>query len=141
MVGLLGIVGLALANLIITPLLFRAMGWRGPYVALAQFVGFVAIGGAAVFLGVLPLWAGIALALTPAVTNVMGILYFYWLGQRALKGKMGKEQQWMAELVDANDEKFMESMQELGRMEMKEITVIADSKEELRQAAIERAED
>lgn len=141
MVGLLGIVALALANLIITPLLLKAIGWSGAYVKLAQFVGFVALGAVAVFLGVLPLWAGIALALTPAVTSVMAILYFYWLGQRALAGKMGQEQQWVAELVSADDEKFMESMNQISQMQMKEIFVIADSKEELRQTVIEEAED
>lgn len=141
MVGLLGIVALVLANLIITPILFGLMGWSAGTIGIVRAVGFFVIGFASVYLGILPLFAGIAIILLPAILGVMSMAYYYWLGRRALAGKMGQEQQWMAELVEADDEKFMRSMQQVGRMEMKEITVVADSKEELRQAVIERAEE
>jgi hypothetical protein len=102
---------------------------------------FTALAVASVYTGFTSVWAGIVIATAPLIVSGMGMLYFYWIGQRALAGKMGQEQQWIAELVDANDEKFMESMEALERMEVREVIVIADSKEELRQTIITRAQE
>jgi hypothetical protein len=102
---------------------------------------FTALAVASVYTGFTSVWAGIVIATAPLIVSGMGMLYFYWIGQRALAGKMGQEQQWIAELVDANDEKFMESMEALERMEVREAIVIADSKEELRQTIITRAQE
>jgi hypothetical protein len=102
---------------------------------------FTALAVASVYTGFTSVWAGIVIATAPLIISGMSMLYFYWIGQRALAGKMGQEQQWIAELVNANDEKFMESMEALERMEVREVIVIADSKEELRQTIITRAQE
>lgn len=107
--------------------------------ALLRVPAFIALGAVAVYTGFASLWGGIIIALSPFIVGLMTLLYFYWLGRRALAGKMGKKQQWMAEMVRDDNEPFIEAMESLDRMEMKEITVVADSKQELKELAIDRA--
>ena len=104
-----------------------------------RVLAFVSLGAATVYTGFAPLWAGVLIALAPVFGALVGVLYFYWLGRRALTGKMGEEQQWMAEFINENDEEFMHAMAQINRMEAKELFVLAEDKEELRELALERA--
>jgi hypothetical protein len=104
-----------------------------------RVLAFVSLGAATVYTGFAPLWAGVLIALAPVFGALATVLYFYWLGRRALAGKMGEEQQWMAEFINENDEEFMHAMAQINRMEAKELFVLAEDKEELRELALERA--
>jgi len=104
-----------------------------------RVLAFVSLGAATVYTGFAPLWAGVLIALAPVFGALATVLYFYWLGRRALSGKMGEEQQWMAEFINENDEEFMHAMAQINRMEAKELFVLAEDKEELRELALERA--
>jgi len=106
-----------------------------------RVLAFVSLGAAIVYTGFAPLWAGVLIALAPVFGALVGVLYFYWLGRRALAGKMGEEQQWMAEFINENDEEFMHAMAQINRMEAKELFVLAEDKEELRELALERASE
>lgn len=104
-----------------------------------RVLAFVSLGAATVYTGFAPLWAGVLIALAPVFGALATVLYFYWLGRRALAGKMGEEQQWMAEFINENDEEFMHAMAQINRMEAKELFALAEDKEELRELALERA--
>lgn len=104
-----------------------------------RVLAFVSLGAATVYTGFAPLWAGVLISLAPVFGALATVLYFYWLGRRALSGKMGEEQQWMAEFINENDEEFMHAMAQINRMEAKELFVLAEDKEELRELALERA--
>lgn len=106
-----------------------------------RVLAFVSLGAATVYTGFAPLWAGVLIALAPVFGALATVLYFYWLGRRALAGKMGEEQQWMAEFINENDEEFMHAMAQINRMEAKELFVLAEDKEELRELALERASE
>lgn len=106
-----------------------------------RVLAFLSLGAAIVYTGFAPLWAGVLIALAPVFGALVGVLYFYWLGRRALSGKMGEEQQWMAEFINENDEEFMHAMAQINRMEAKELFVLAQDKEELRELALERASE
>jgi hypothetical protein len=106
-----------------------------------RVLAFVSLGAAVVYTGFAPLWAGVLIALAPVFGVLLGVLYFYWLGRRALAGKMGEEQQWMAEFINENDEEFIHAMAQINRMEAKELFVLAEDKEELRELALERASE
>lgn len=106
-----------------------------------RVLAFVSLGAATVYTGFAPLWAGVLIALAPVFVALATVLYFYWLGRRALAGKMGEEQQWMAEFINENDEEFMHAMAQVNRIEAKELFVLAEDKEELRELALERASE
>lgn len=106
-----------------------------------RVLAFVSLGAATVYTGFAPLWAGVLIALAPVFGALATVLYFYWLGRRALSGKMGEEQQWMAEFINENDEEFMHAIAQINRMEAKELFVLAEDKEELRELALERASE
>lgn len=106
-----------------------------------RVLAFVSLGAATVYTGFAPLWAGVLIALAPVFGALATVLYFYWLGRRALAGKMGEEQQWMAEFINENDEEFMHAMAQINRMEAKELFVLAEDKEELRELALERVSE
>lgn len=106
-----------------------------------RVLAFVSLGAATVYTGFAPLWAGVLIALAPVFGALATVMYFYWLGRRALSGKMGEEQQWMAEFINENDEEFMHAMAQINRMEAKELFVLAEDKEELRELALERASE
>ena len=106
-----------------------------------RIFAFVALGAATVYTGFAPLWGGVLIALAPLLTFLSLIVYAYWVGQRALSGKMGKETQWIAELVKDDNKPFIEAMNHLNQDEVKEITIIAESKQELNELALERAKE
>jgi len=109
--------------------------------ALLRIVAFVGLGASAAYTGFVPLWGGVLIALAPILVALMAMLYFYILGKRALAGKMGEEQQWMAELVRDDNAPFIEALEHLDRTDVKEITVIAEDKEELKELALQRAKE
>lgn len=109
--------------------------------ALLRASAFIILGAVAVYTGFAPLWIGVGIALIPEVVGLISMLYFYWLGQRALSGKMGEPQKWMAELVRDDNVPFIEALENLDRTDVKEIAVIADNKQELKELALKRAKE
>lgn len=125
--------GLALLAAIIIP---RVLGMLE-----LEIVAFVLIGASSVYSGFLPLWAGIIIAVVPIITNLFMWVYFIWLGRRALDGDFGEAQMWMAEYVRDGDPVFISALDQLSEMDKKEIILIADSKQELKELAMERADE
>lgn len=104
-----------------------------------QHLGLAAVAVVGYFTGLLPLWAAVLIALSPVVLFLIITVYMFWLGRRALAGKMGEEQQWMAELARDDDTEFIEAISQIDGADVREIVVIANSKSELRELAIERS--
>lgn len=100
---------------------------------------FMVVGAASVYTGFLPFFAGVAVALAPTLVLLALVGYYYWLGRRALSGKLGDGQKWIAEFARDDDKEFLEAMEQIDRRDVKEIIVIADSKQELKELAQERA--
>lgn len=61
--------------------------------------------------------------------------------EKALNGKHGIESRWAAELDEQGDQMFIMAANSLPDMELKEIGIVAESKEELRELTIERFEE
>lgn len=64
-----------------------------------------------------------------------------WRTKKALDGEYGKPSQWATELIEEEDQLFILAVNSLPNMEMKEIGIIAESKEELRELTVERLEE
>lgn len=90
------------------------------------------------FIGIIP---AIAIAAVPITTRVVSYIFIKILTRRAISGKMGKESRWAAELHRERDTEFMQAAQVLPRAHLTEVSILADSKEELRELTIERAEE
>lgn len=60
---------------------------------------------------------------------------------KARNGDYGVETKWAAELVDEGDQLFTIAVVELPNTEMKEVGIIAESKDELRELTVERLEE
>lgn len=58
--------------------------------------------------------------------------------RKALEGEYGELAQWGAEIIDEGDIEFAFAMNALSKSERKEIGIIAESKEELRELTVER---
>jgi hypothetical protein len=83
----------------------------------------------------------IGMALLPVVLHVVTILWFVFVGYRVLSGKHGEQAMWAAEIVRDGDEDFEEASDGLTQRELREVGIIADSKEELREKTIQRFEE
>lgn len=78
------------------------------------------------------------------VLAVVGIavlrgVFAYRRGKKALNGELGKEQQWMAEMIVDDDKQFISAMESISALEQREAIIVANSKSELREQVIERA--
>lgn len=73
--------------------------------------------------------------------KVVGRVRRIWRTKKALDGKYGKEAKWMMEYVRDGDQEFIEAAKSLDTMEQKEVSIIAESKEELRERTISRANE
>lgn len=61
--------------------------------------------------------------------------------KKALDGDYGDEARWTTELIDEEDEMFIRATPWLSSNDRREVSIIAESKEELRELVIERAEE
>jgi|SRR6056297_1130923 len=87
----------------------------------------------------LPLAATIVLL--PLFTQVFAYLWFMYVGKKVLSGEYGEEAQWAGELVEEEDAQFIEAMTSLDQMTIREIGIMSDSKEELRERTVDEASD
>lgn len=83
----------------------------------------------------------LALVAAYVVFSVLSIVYGVWKLRRALNGKYGDAMQWTAEFLKDKDRAFIEAAKHLPRHEQRELGIIADTKDEFREATIERAKE
>lgn len=79
--------------------------------------------------------------LAPILVTLLVIADRKWQKRKTLNGKYGIESQWAAELVEDDDREFEIAMQHLPEMHLREVGVIAESKDELRELTIDRFDE
>lgn len=77
----------------------------------------------------------------PLLINLSFLVYTAHQHQKAISGGYGEEVQWAAELFEEGDEMFIMAANQLPQSELRDIGIIADSKEHLRELTIERLEE
>lgn len=92
-------------------------------------------------LSLLPIGAGALAVGVSAVIGGIGILNKKRQSKKARAGGYGDEVKWATELVDDGDQMFIIALNGVSQTEMKEIGIIAESKEQLRELTIERFEE
>jgi hypothetical protein len=114
----------------------RFFGWT---LALQQVA--LAIFAAALFQnGIVGTLITAGLLALPLVVRIFAYLWFWRMGKKMLQGEYGEETKWAMELAKEGDDEFIEAADRLSELEMNEIGIIADSKEELRELVIEENE-
>jgi|SRR6056297_133546 len=135
----LAVVGGAIVTLAIIAQLVSSIGMIGT--AVLQTAALMGGGGYLYTEGIIGLPLLVLLAFLPTIINVFHIIWFMWIGNNVLEGKYGEEAQWAGELVEEEDAQFIEAMTSLDQMTIREIGIMSDSKEELRERTVDEASD
>ena len=135
----LAVVGGAIVTLAIIAQLVSSIGMIGT--AVLQTAAVMGGGGYLYTEGIIGLPLLVLLAFLPTIINVFHIIWFMWIGNNVLEGKYGEEAQWAGELVEEEDAQFIEAMTSLDQMTIREIGIMSDSKEELRERTVDEASD
>lgn len=115
--------------------------WRWIIPIVQSFVGAVFGLLAVAAITSLSQYVIIIVTFLPWIININSILYKNHQTEKALGGGYGEEVQWASELVDEGDALFTMAINDLPEREMKEVGIIAESKEELRDLTIERYDE
>ena len=139
--NILGVVAAAIVALYVVATIVRLAGFGGLATLLVQEV--VVGGGAYALLSIsfISLPVAVAVALIPIGVRLFAYWWFYRQGKKVLAGDYGEEARWAAELVESDDDKFIEASAHLNQVQMREAGIIADDKQELREHVIEQYEE
>ena len=83
--------------------------------------------------------AGVTIA--PLTITMFAVIDKHRQKRKTLSGDYGEEAQWAAEIANSGDREFQFAVQALPQRELREIGIIAESKEELRELTIERFDE
>lgn len=72
---------------------------------------------------------------------VVRLVLSYRVGKKALNGELGEKNQWTAELIFDGDEQFTGALETLSSIDKQEVIIEAETKQELRELTIERADE
>lgn len=109
--------------------------------AITQITGMIILAYVLLSIGIVGnIGAGI-IAAFPIVLRLVVFGFIAWVGKRVMSGAMGEEAKWAGELVEEGDQEFMKAAKALPSYELKEVRIIAESKDELRDLTVERYEE
>jgi len=121
--------------------IIRAVGLGGIATLVLQTVTISVMAYALTTVSYIGVLAAIALVVLPLAVRIFAIVWFYWQAKKILNGDYGEEARWAAELTQEGDSKFVEASTKLNKFQNREVGIISDSKAELRENTIERAEE
>jgi len=119
----------------------RMSGYGGLVTLVAQTGATSVTGYALLTISFINLPIAVVLALMPAGLRIFAYGWFWYQGRKVLNGDYGEQARWAAELVQSGDTEFIEASARLPQIELREVGIMADDKEELRELTVERAEE
>lgn len=136
-------VGASIVALVAASVLAKTILGGGPgFNLLMQFTAMAAVAGLLLKFGIIAGWLSIILLVTlPVTLRVITYTILLLSSIRALRGGYGEETRWAAELFKEGDKEFIEATKALPKTELRELAIIAESKEGLRNLTIERYEE
>jgi len=132
-----------LATVIGAKISHQVTEWQ-PFVGVMQAIIGAAIGLVAVYFTSLPLWIAIVSTIASQTINLIAKSIKVWKNRqrtKALNGEYGEVTKWATELTKEGDMAFATAIQSLPKEEKIEISIIVESKEELRELTMERFEE
>lgn len=131
-----------LVGVLFVPMIIRSMlGLSSAFVFGSHVIGCIALAVLFYTTGLLSLWFAILFAITPIATKMTAKLHWYRLGRKALNGDYGSEKKWIAEMIRDDDQQFVQAWVQLDYDDAQEIVIVAESKPDLRERVIERANE
>lgn len=134
------IFGAALVSLLVGSIVATRLGLGFITKTLVQMAGMAIAGAVLAHVGYIGALGVVAFALTPLLIKILIIIFALVYRRAALKGRFGEESQWAAELIREGDEEFRQAARRLPETDLREVGIVAESKEELRDLTIERYE-
>ncbi len=128
-------------SMVLVAQVFSRLGLGPPEIKGLQLIVNASLAaGAVVYLGISYLLAGV-IVLLPVFLTAFSFLFYKRRGKKMLNGEYSEQSKWAAEMILDDDEEFAAAIEVLPNTEVKEIGIIAESKDDLRARTIERAED
>lgn len=128
-------------SMVLVAQVFSRLGLEALPVKILQLVVNAGLAvGALVYYDISYLLAGV-IVLLPVFLTIFSFLFYRRRGNKMLNGDYSEQSQWAAEMITNEDSKFASAIESLPRAEVREIGIIAESKDDLRSRTIERAED
>lgn len=121
----------------VTATIIRVVGGGGLATLLGQVVTVGIFAGVLLYAGFVGSTVAGGLITLVFAIRLFAFIWFWNLGRKYLNGDYGKRTMWAAELAKEGDEEFIEAASNLTEMEMREVGIISDSKEELREMVVE----
>lgn len=115
-----------------------------PAIGIGQMFAGAGIGLLFVEFAGFPMWLPVATAVASQTLAGLVKLTNMWhrrQRRKALGGDYGEVTQWAAEIAEEGDREFVMALNELPDEQKREIGIIAESKEELRELVIERLDE
>jgi len=138
-------IGVIVASIIPVMLIAKRLTIRisrnSTILALAQMSLGLALGAVVTAVTTLSPYLIIGTTVGPLLINLIMLADKRRQRSKALNGEYGEESMWASELVDEGDDMFAAAVNALPENELREIGIIAESKEELRTLTIERLDE
>lgn len=139
--NIIGAIGAGFVLLYVVATVIRLSGYGGLVTLVAQTGATAVTGYALLSISFVGLPTAVALTLLPLGVQVFAYVWFYHQGKKVLRGDYGEQARWAAELVEEGDDEFIEASARLSQIELREIGIVSDDKEELRENTVERVEE
>lgn len=139
--NIIGAIGAGLVLLYIVATILRVAGFGGFATLLGQTAVNGAVGYALLSISFISLPVAVALCLMPLGLRIFAYFWFWRQGKKVLNGDYGEQARWAAELVESGDDEFIEASAKLSQFELREIGILSDDKQELRNKTVEKAEE
>jgi hypothetical protein len=119
----------------------RTLGGGGGATLVSQCFVNGAVGYALFSISFVSAPIAMCIAALPVVVRAFAYLWFYRQGKKVLSGDYGESARWAAELVEEGDEEFIEASSQLTRIRLREVGIVSNNKQELRENTIEQAQE
>lgn len=106
-----------------------------------QFLAAGIVAAVLVTVGYISLIGGAIFILALLIVKLLSLLFLTYYVRKARDGSFGKETRWATELIKSGDTEFTTATTQLPAQELQEVSIVAESKEELRDLTIKRYEE
>jgi hypothetical protein len=137
----IGALGVAFVLLYVVAVTIRLFGGGG----FATLIGQTAVNGVVSYAMLSVSFVGLpvvgVMVLMPLALRIFAYAWFYRQGKKLLNGDFGEQARWALELFEEGDDEFIEASARLSQIQLREIGIVADDKEELRELTVEHAQE
>jgi hypothetical protein len=125
--------------MVVSSRIIRALGGNSVAVYAIQILLMTAYAGVMFF--TISVWVAAFAFFVPHLVRIFVVLLAQRVAGKVRDGEWGEPAMWVYELHEAEDEEFIRAVNALSDEERRDIGIIAESKDDLRERVVERASD